>query len=244
MTLWKSARITSAPASDDVGAQLNRRYLCRYSNGYIVIVPKCQPRKMAKNIRPSTLITTLQPMIFSRFCSYLLQLLTSKISAQTTYYRQINYKKTPTKLCFRNTKPIYLHQNDSWCVRNSGEEFSIDVWPLLMFPFIIQALPIVFSLIYFILKYLNTKYFVLICYRRSLDFFLFDWIISRHVLLWIRHGQAITFLCLMLLLIDALTLTHWGRVTHMCVGNLAIIGSGNGLSPGRLQAIIWTNAGV
>ena len=39
-------------------------------------------------------------------------------------------------------------------------------------------------------------------------------------------------------------LTHWGRVTHICVGNLSIIGSDNGLSPGRRQAIIRTNAGI
>ena len=39
-------------------------------------------------------------------------------------------------------------------------------------------------------------------------------------------------------------LTHWGRVTHICVGNLTIIGSGNGLSPGRRQAITWINAGL
>ena len=39
-------------------------------------------------------------------------------------------------------------------------------------------------------------------------------------------------------------LTHWGRVTHICVSKLTIIGSDNGLSPGRRQAIIWTNAGV
>ena len=39
-------------------------------------------------------------------------------------------------------------------------------------------------------------------------------------------------------------LTHRGRVTHICVGNLTIIGSDNGLSPGRRQAIIWTNAGI
>ena len=32
-------------------------------------------------------------------------------------------------------------------------------------------------------------------------------------------------------------LTHWGRVTHICVGNLAIIGPDNGLSPGRHRAI-------
>ena len=30
----------------------------------------------------------------------------------------------------------------------------------------------------------------------------------------------------------------------MCVGNLTIIGSDNGLSPGRPQAIIWTNDGI
>ena len=34
------------------------------------------------------------------------------------------------------------------------------------------------------------------------------------------------------------------RVTHICVGNLTIIGPDNGLSPGRRQAIIWTNAGI
>ena len=41
-----------------------------------------------------------------------------------------------------------------------------------------------------------------------------------------------------------IALTHWGRVTHICVGKLTIIGSDNGLSPGRRQAIIWTNAGI
>ena len=39
-------------------------------------------------------------------------------------------------------------------------------------------------------------------------------------------------------------LTHCGRVTHICVSKLTIIGSDNGLSPGRRQAIIWTNAGI
>ena len=39
-------------------------------------------------------------------------------------------------------------------------------------------------------------------------------------------------------------LTHWGWVTHICVGKTTIIGSDNGLSPGRRQAIIWTNAGI
>ena len=41
-----------------------------------------------------------------------------------------------------------------------------------------------------------------------------------------------------------LSLTQWGQVTHICVSKLTIIGSDNGLSPGRRQAIIWTNAGI
>ena len=39
-------------------------------------------------------------------------------------------------------------------------------------------------------------------------------------------------------------LTHWGRVTHICVSKISIIGSDNGLSPGRRQAIIWTSVGI
>ena len=37
---------------------------------------------------------------------------------------------------------------------------------------------------------------------------------------------------------------HWRRATHICVSKLPIIDSYNGLSPGRRQAIIWTNAGI
>ena len=39
-------------------------------------------------------------------------------------------------------------------------------------------------------------------------------------------------------------LTLWDRVTHIYVGTNTNIGSDNGLSPGRRQAIIWTNAGL
>ena len=31
---------------------------------------------------------------------------------------------------------------------------------------------------------------------------------------------------------------------HICVGNRTSTGSDNGLSPGRRQAIIWTNGGI
>ena len=39
-------------------------------------------------------------------------------------------------------------------------------------------------------------------------------------------------------------LTYWRRVTHICVGNISVIGSDNGVSPGWHQAINWTNAGI
>ena len=51
-------------------------------------------------------------------------------------------------------------------------------------------------------------------------------------------------MCAWYIIVSRLQLTHWGRVTHICVGNLAIIGSDNGLSPGRHQAISWTNVGI
>ena len=37
-------------------------------------------------------------------------------------------------------------------------------------------------------------------------------------------------------------LTHWGRGTHICVGNQTTIGSDDGLPPGRRQHIIWTDS--
>ena len=40
------------------------------------------------------------------------------------------------------------------------------------------------------------------------------------------------------------SLTYWGRVTHICVSEIIIIGSDNGLSPSWRQAIIWTNAEI
>ena len=50
-------------------------------------------------------------------------------------------------------------------------------------------------------------------------------------------------LLLLLYNLDRL-LTHWGRVAHICVSKLTIIGSDNGLSPDRRQTIIWTSAGL
>ena len=41
-----------------------------------------------------------------------------------------------------------------------------------------------------------------------------------------------------------IVLTHWGRVMHVCISKLTIIGSDNGLSPQRRQTIIWTNGRI
>ena len=40
------------------------------------------------------------------------------------------------------------------------------------------------------------------------------------------------------------SLTHWGRVPHICISKLSTIGSDNGLSPDRCEAIILTYAGI
>ena len=41
-----------------------------------------------------------------------------------------------------------------------------------------------------------------------------------------------------------ISLTHWGRVTHICISKLTTIGLDNGLLPDWHQAIIWTNGGI
>ena len=84
---------------------------------------------------------------------------------------------------------------------------------------------------------------------------LYDWIIGYITItqIWSNHKISIVLLCVYLSLFASqlciksdrhYTSTHWGRVTHICVGKLTIIGSDNGLSPVRRQAIIWTNAGI
>ena len=61
--------------------------------------------------------------------------------------------------------------------------------------------------------------------------------------LWF-HLRRLNFLVLNQAYSWGTRLTHCGRVTHICVSKLTIIGSDNGLSPSRHQAIIWTNAGI
>ena len=57
-------------------------------------------------------------------------------------------------------------------------------------------------------------------------------------------GKNMVLFGTMIYLGSVIPLTHWGSLGHICISNLIIIGSDNGSSPGRLQAIIWTNTGI
>ena len=56
--------------------------------------------------------------------------------------------------------------------------------------------------------------------------------------------QMYLFILLNYIKQNSFHLTHWGWVTHICIGILTSNGSDNGLLPGPRQAIIWTNAGI
>ena len=58
------------------------------------------------------------------------------------------------------------------------------------------------------------------------------------------NSQWVSQLLFSITYLKIIFLTHWGWVTHICIGKLTNIGSDNGLSPGRHEAIIWTNAGM
>ena len=60
------------------------------------------------------------------------------------------------------------------------------------------------------------------------------WIAPLHLLKKIYTHKAFNFI----------VITHWGRVTHICVNKIIINGTDNALSPGRRQANIWTNDGI
>ena len=68
---------------------------------------------------------------------------------------------------------------------------------------------------------------------------------NRYIRIWsfnMAFGQCYDFYNRELLLFSVLT--HWGQVTHICIGILTNIASDNGLVPTRRQAIIWTNVGI
>ena len=67
---------------------------------------------------------------------------------------------------------------------------------------------------------------------------------EKHIFVFVLHYITcwVTLSCWVIVLLTMLT--HWCRVTHICVSDLTSIGSDNGLSPGRRQAIIRTNAGI
>ena len=67
---------------------------------------------------------------------------------------------------------------------------------------------------------------------------------KKVIKLIIPYAFVLEITWFMILYKKGFQLTHWGRATHICVSNLTTNGSDNGLSPGRPQSIIWTNAGI
>ena len=67
------------------------------------------------------------------------------------------------------------------------------------------------------------------------------WNLNQNKIIFIQENAFENFIWRK---VSHFVLTHWGRVTHICVSKQTIIGSDNGLSPGWRQAIIWTNAGI
>ena len=51
-------------------------------------------------------------------------------------------------------------------------------------------------------------------------------------------GNTMNFVSVLQILTACCSLTHWGRVTHICVSKLSILGSDDGLLPAQREAII------
>ena len=67
---------------------------------------------------------------------------------------------------------------------------------------------------------------------------------ERRSLYWDRALSVNQWQPLIIFFQHQKALIHWGWVMHICASKITIIGSDNGLSPGRRQPIIWTNAGT
>ena len=81
----------------------------------------------------------------------------------------------------------------------------------------------------------------LFTFNKIIDFMIVYQIIQISLLVyWIFHSDLQCFRIALVLRYS----TQWGRVTHICVSKLTIIGSDDGLSPDRHQAIMLTNAGI
>ena len=82
-------------------------------------------------------------------------------------------------------------------------------------------------------------YLAVLTYCLAICLFPMCWFFSYMYTYWINDF----WLLILTPFMHARPLAHSGRVTRICVGNLIILGTDNGLSPDRRQAIIWTNAG-
>ena len=132
------------------------------------------------------------------------------------YYHHLSISQPPMHLCFAQAKKLIAHPSSFICM---GIFFKISILHTPKISFAHNELP-------FLAK---SMIIIIIVHRFMISFSPMKKTIYMNMHCWNEMKMC---------------LTHWGRVTHICVGNLTNIGSDNGLSPGRRQAIIWTNAGI
>ena len=90
-----------------------------------------------------------------------------------------------------------------------------------------------------------------VIYKKTISWSFYLW--NRNDIPWKTIFSIQTEACMLSLCVDitvymgtAFSLEHFvrGRLTHIFVGNVTIIGLDNGLSPGRRQSIFLANAGI
>ena len=158
----------------------------------------------------------------------------SSIAAMSNIsYSMIMTIKFNMHICSKEQNRTHMMSNDEglmWCHKQYDTGYWKQNWNgKKRFRFIINICPDVLIASDFNGKLLSAKYNL-------------QRLIWYTVPKWMDDIYKIYFLKQMSLGVNLLT--HWGRVMHICVGKLTIIGSDNGLSPERRRAIIWTNAGI
>ena len=130
---------------------------------------------------------------------------------------------------------------NTWTITVNTDKTKVVIFQKAMWPLTLPSFKsILLSWIHFIIGF-YVNFVATIIIRQSPIKGFIHWLVRKCNAHCVERKKSGT-LCIIYLFVPIVT--HWGRVTHICVGNLTIIGSDNGLSPGRRQAIIWTNAGI
>ena len=145
-------------------------------------------------------------------------------------------KLSVTGICVGNSWGIH---RDRWIPRTKGQlrgkcfHLMTSSWPNILWDLLHISWHLSVYLFQCILhKWLNHLVFK---FEYSEKTYVIPWLLMTWLLASPGHQQPCYWhcrICKSFLLLNE-WLTHWGRATHICVGKLTIIGSDNGLSPGR-----------